>query len=108
MSGYLEKRREYARMRAAAELTSRHLRAIDAEIRQLAEDRAIRTVGGSTFVYHRQSTRWRPTHERAYRAHAAALQDRRAREIEALRRKLDRQLAALAAFRRRHGFNDED
>lgn len=107
MTDYAEKRREYARMHAAANLTRRHLSAIDAEIRQLAEARAIRTVGGKSYVFHRSSTTWRPTHERAYIAHIAAMQDRRASEIQALGRKLDRQLAAIAAFRRRHGFNED-
>ncbi|MDP2214985.1 hypothetical protein [Phenylobacterium sp.] len=102
---YLARKLELQRLANARATVAAHLATIERQVRATAEARAIATVGGKTICFGRHSTSWRPTHERAFRAHVVHLQDVRRREVSALQAKLARQDAAIAAFRRRHGFN---
>jgi len=105
VSPYLARKLELQRLAEARKLVAAQLAAIERQIRNLAEDRAIATVGGKSYCFGRHSTTWRPTHERAFLAHAAHLEDVRTPEIRALERKLQRQTDAIEAFRQRHGLN---
>lgn len=105
MNSYLARKLELQKLARSRDAVAGQITAIERQIRDKAEARAIATIGGKTYCHGRHSTSWRPSHERAFLAHAAQLQDVRAPEICALRRKLVRQDAAIDAFRRRHGLN---
>lgn len=105
MNPYLARKLELQKLARSRDAVAGQITAIDRQIRAKAEARAIATIGGKTYCHGRHSTSWRPPHERAFLAHVAQLQDVRAPEIAALRRKLVRQDAAIDAFRRRHGLN---
>lgn len=96
---------DLVRMDRAAEATALELEHVLRQIRRRAERLAIGDVGGKTYCFGRGSTSWRPTHERAFAARVAELEQLRGRELEALRRKHARQVEAIAARRRKLGVN---
>lgn len=105
MRGYMELRAELVRMRAAQAVTVGHLDHIRLQMEREAED-AVIAFRPKARQFGRGRTTWSPADEREYRARLRLLEAGRAGEISALVSKGDRQGAAIAAFLRKHRFND--
>ena len=105
VQGHVELRVQLVRMRAALAVTAGHLDHIRLQMEQEAEDTVI-AVRPKARQFGRGRTTWSPPDEREYRSRLRLLQARRAGEIVALVGKADRQQAAIAAFLRKHRFND--
>ncbi len=100
MSRPPDRRLTLARMEVAQAETQRHLGVIERQIAARAErltvtERARRRQRG------RSASSWTSADERLFQQHLAELALARRGEIDALTRKLDRQEAAIAEFRRR-------
>ncbi|ERM01603.1 hypothetical protein Q644_20915 [Brucella intermedia 229E] len=95
-----------ARMVRARDETRRHIEIIRRQIEKRAERITI-TARLKTRQYGRMKSTWTRDDERDYQENAAQLRFQRRGEIDALTRKLERQDAAMAAFRDRYRF-DED
>lgn len=98
---------EVERLAALARITAAHIAKVQGQIRQAALDHV------AAEIYHpRRSTSTHPGHT-GWRSRDQAeleritpvLESRRAREIEALQRRLDRQCGAIDAMVRRHRLN---
>jgi hypothetical protein len=91
-----------ARMEAARRETHAHLRLIERQIVARAE-RLITTFRARSRDYRKSRSTWSHADEQLYQATLSELAFSRHREVDGLTRKLARQDAAIAAFRRRHG-----
>jgi hypothetical protein len=94
-----------ARMERARAETERHLAIIENQIAARAERMTI-TGRVKSRQYGRSTSTWTRADERAFQENVAALRFERRGEIEALSRKLARQIGAIAAFRVRHCINE--
>lgn len=106
MNIYAEQRAMLARMVRAREETRNHLAIIERQIAKRAERMTI-TARVKARQYGRSTSTWTPAGERHYHETAAALRFGRRGEIDALTRKLERQEAAIAAFRVRLRINED-
>jgi len=106
MNTYAEQRAMLARMVRAREETRNHLGIVERQIEKRAERMTI-TARVKTRQYGRSASTWTPADERHYHETAAALRFGRRGEIDTLTRKLERQDAAIAAFRVRHRINED-
>ena len=96
-----------ARMEASRRETHAHLRLIERQIAARAE-RLMTTVRARSRDYRKSKSTWSHADEQLYQAALSELAFSRHREVEGLSRKLARQDAAIAAFRRRHGLPEVD
>ncbi len=96
-----------ARMEAARRETHAHLRLIERQIAARAE-RLMTTFRARSRDYRKSRSTWSHADEQLYQATLSELTFSRHREIDGLSRKLARQDAAIAAFRRRYGLFEVD
>ena len=96
-----------ARMEAARRETHAHLRLIERQIAARAE-RVMISFRARSRDYRKSRSTWSHADEQLYRATLSELNFSRHREVDGLLRKLARQDAAIAAFRRRHGLPEVD
>ncbi len=96
-----------ARMEAARRETHAHLRLIERQIAARAE-RLMTTFRARSCDYRKSRSTWSQADEQLYQATLSELTFARYREVDGLSRKLARQDAAIAAFRRRHGLPEVD
>ena len=96
-----------ATMEAARRETHAHLRLIERQIAARAE-RLTTTFRARSRNYRKSRSTWSHGDEQLYQATLSELTFSRHREVEELSRKLARQDAAIAAFRRRHGLPEVD
>lgn len=96
-----------ARMEAARRETHAHLGLIERQIAARAE-RLMTTFRARSRDYRKSRSTLSHADEQLYRATLSELNFSRHREVDGLSRKLARQDAAIAAFRRRHGFSEVD
>ncbi len=106
MNIYAEQRAMLARMVRTRDETRRHIEIIRRQIEKRAERMTI-TARLKTRQYGRMKSTWTRADERDYRENAAQLRFQRRGEIDALTRKLERQDAAIAAFRDRYRLNED-
>lgn len=106
MNTYAEQRVMLARMVRAREETRNHLAIVQRQIEKRAERMTI-TARLKTRQYGRTKSTLTRADERDYRENAAQLRFQRRGEIDALTRKLERQDAAIAAFRARLRINGD-
>lgn len=106
MHTYAEQRAVLARMVRARDETRNHLAIVERQIEKCAERMTI-TSRLKTRQYGRMKSTWTRADERDYRENAAQLRFQRRSEIDALTRKLERQDAAIAAFRDRYRLNED-
>lgn len=104
MNSYRVARLELERMEAARRETIHQLRAIDQHICSEAERQTI-AERPKARRYRRGMSRWTDADERHYLRRIDDISDRRRAEINALRRKIDRQTNAIEARRRKLGVN---
>lgn len=105
MRSYLNQRAMLARMEAARAETERHLDIIERQIAARAE-RMTTSARVKARQFGRASTTWTRADERHHQETLAALRFERRGEIDALARKLARQVGAIAAFRVRYRINE--
>ena len=96
-----------ARMEAARRETHAHLRLIERQIAARAE-RLMTTFRTRSRGYRKSKSTWSHADEQLCQATLSELTFSRHREVDGLSRKLARQDAAIAAFRRRHGLSKVD
>lgn len=109
MSDYLARKAELRRMEAAARITSDHLASIARQIETAALASAAsrsRRASVRTYFGHSLNTRWGGPDRKRLSEARQAISEIRASEVGALQRRLERQLAAIAAFRTKHGINE--
>ena len=107
MRSFVEQRAMLARMEAARAEIERHLAIIERQIEARAE-RMTTSTRVKTRQFGRGTATWTRTDERDFQANVAALRFEPRGEIEALTRKLARQVGAVAAFRVRHRINEPE
>ncbi|MFC0808975.1 hypothetical protein ACFHWW_26640 [Ensifer sp. P24N7] len=105
MKSYSEARIELRRMEEACRLNCRHLKIIDRQIIAAAERMTI-PDRNKVRQYGRHASTWTNADERHYRDCIDAVFESRRAEVEALRRKIERQTAAINLLRRRLGINE--
>lgn len=105
MHGYLDSKTELLRMEEACRINCRHLKIIDRQILSAAERMTIKNRK-KVRQYGRHATTWTPADERHYRDCIDAVYETRRSEIDALRRKIDRQALAISGLRARLGINE--
>lgn len=103
---YAQRQLAFAAMRAALASTERQRRDIDWQIRVEAEARVRALYPEWRAGHGRLQSRWSGLDERRYDQHLVRLHFERGRELDALDRKIERQCAAIAAFRAKHGINE--
>ncbi len=96
-----------ATMEAARRETLAHLRLIERQIAARAE-RLMTSIRARSRDYRKSRSTWSHADEELYQATLSELTFSRHREVDGLSRKLARQDAAIAAFRRRHGLSEVD
>ena len=96
-----------ARMEAARRETHAHLCLIERQIAARAE-RVMISFRARSRDYRKSRSTWSHADEQLYQATLSDLTFSRHREVDGLSRKLARQDAAIAAFRRRHGLPEVD
>ena len=96
-----------ATMEAARRETHAHLRLIERQIAARAE-RVMISFRARSRDYRKSRSTWSQADEELYQATLSKLTFSRHREVDGLSRKLARQDAAIAAFRRRHGLPEVD
>ncbi|MCZ4072158.1 hypothetical protein [Agrobacterium sp. LMR679] len=106
MNTYAEQRAMLARMVRTRNETRRHIKIIRRQIEKRAERMTI-TARVKTRQYGRMKSAWTRADERDYQENATQLRFQRRGEIDALTRKLERQDAAIAAFRARLRINGD-
>ncbi|OHV80314.1 hypothetical protein [Ensifer sp. LCM 4579] len=105
MQSYLEAKIELSRMEAACCTNCRHLKIIDRQIRAEAERMTIRNRN-KVRQFGRHASTWTNADERHYRDCLDAAYETRRTEVEALRRKIERQAAAINRLRACLGINE--
>ncbi|MGB3830314.1 MAG: hypothetical protein WA975_00450 [Mesorhizobium sp.] len=95
-----------ARMEAALAETRRHLGAAEDAVRRRAETEAIRRRPKARH-YHRRMSRWTGADEAEYRRILDEALATVGPDLERLRRRIDRQDAAIEAMRRKYGVNED-
>ncbi|MCE6076353.1 hypothetical protein FS799_15895 [Agrobacterium vitis] len=106
MNIYAEQRAMLARMIRTRDETRRHIEIIRRQIEKRAERMTV-TTSLKTRQYGRMKSTWTRADERDYQENAAQLRFQPRGEIDALTCKLERQEAAIAAFRDRCQLNDD-
>ncbi|KAB2678504.1 hypothetical protein [Brucella pseudintermedia] len=106
MNTYAEQQAMLAHTVRARDETRRHIEIIRRQIEKRAERMTI-TARLKTRQYDRMKSTWTRADERDYRENAAQLRFQPRGEIDALTRKLERQDAAIAAFRDRYRLNED-
>lgn len=106
MNTYAEQRAMLARMVRARDEIRRHIEIIRRQIEKRAERMTI-TARLKTRQYGRMKSTCTRADKRDYQENAAQLRFQRRAEIDALTRKLERQEAAIAAFRDRYRLNED-
>ncbi|MFA1677214.1 hypothetical protein ACDY97_32060 [Rhizobium mongolense] len=93
------------RMEEARRVNCRHLHIIDRQILSEAESLTIRNRN-KVRQYGRHASTWTNADERHYRDCIDAVFESRRTEVDALRRKIERQTAAINELRARLGINE--
>ncbi|PJR12787.1 hypothetical protein [Sinorhizobium meliloti] len=105
MQSYLEARIELKRMEEACRANCRHLKFIDRQIRAEAERMTI-SNRNKVRQFGRHASTWTNADERHYRDCIDAAFEARRTEVDALRRKIERQATAINRLRARLGINE--
>ena len=106
MMSYHEVRRALARIEARLRETRHNLHELERVLRDRAESETIRSRPKARH-YHRRMTRWTGADEAAYLRVLNRLTDNAAADLDRLRRKVERQDAAIEALRRKYRVNAE-
>lgn len=106
MITHIELRAALARMESKLAETRRNLMLIEHGLSNQAEAETIRRRP-KTRYYHRRMSRWTGADEREYRSILDQFTDAAGSELERLRRKVERQDAAIETLRRKYGVNEE-
>ncbi|WP_247648032.1 hypothetical protein [Pannonibacter phragmitetus] len=101
-----ELRAVLARMEASLADTRRNLALAERAVRDRAEAMTVRQRPKARH-YHRRMSRWTGADEAEYRRVLDDLLLAVGPDLERLRRKIDRQEAAILSLRRKHGVNEE-
>ncbi|MCO5066878.1 MAG: hypothetical protein M9924_21150 [Rhizobiaceae bacterium] len=104
MQPFENSRLQLHRMESACLKNCEHLRVIDRQILAAAERMTIRDRP-KVRQYGRHATTWTPADERYYQSCIDAVYENRRPEIDALRRKIDRQKAAIEQLHSRLRLN---
>lgn len=105
MIAYVDAKSELMRMEEACRVNCRQLKIIDRQILSAAERMTIRDRN-KVRQYGRHASTWSPADERHYRDCIDAIYESRRSEVDALRRKIERQTSAIHALRVRLGINE--
>ena len=108
MKNYIEQRAMLARMEAARIETERHLATVERQITKRAERMTVIRQAKSRQSRHRRSgSMWTRADERIFQENFVAIRFERRGEIDALSRKLARQVDAITVFRLRYRINED-
>jgi hypothetical protein len=105
MKAYQDAKSELLRMEEACRINCRHLKIIDRQILCAAERMTIRDRK-KVRQYGCHASTWTPADERHYRDCIYTIFESRRTEVEALRRKIERQTDAINRLRARLGINE--
>ncbi len=105
MIAYRDARTSLLRMEEACRVNCRHLKIIDRQILDEAERMTIKNRN-KVRQYGRHASTWTPADERHYRDCIDAIYESRRTEVDALKRKIERQTMAINHLRSRLGINE--
>ncbi|WFS69535.1 hypothetical protein CFBP4996_26445 (plasmid) [Agrobacterium leguminum] len=105
MNSYTQAKLALSSMEEACRVNCRHLKIIDRQIRSEAESMTIKNRN-KVRQFGRHASTWTNADERHYRDCMDAVFESRRTEVDALRRKIERQTAAINRLRARLGINE--